>query len=109
MNMGRLQVMNENDVQLLLDLGIVDPRADEYSAWTAWYKFLDELGGPVGDRARALGPQPTPGCQDPSHPNYAEYFGDDRVQKLVNQMTPAEKIELRDRTLAACGNKRGGR
>jgi len=105
MFLERLTVMRKIDCELLIQLGIIDPRCDEYSAFVAWYQMLTELRV-VGKRARDAEPPPPPGCHHPSHPNYEEFFGDDRVQKTVSKLTPAEKIELRDRTLAACTTRK---
>ena len=82
-----LQVMQSAEVSLLLDLGVLDERADEGTAFTLLGMVIHD---PVVFR-RLLDLPPTQ-----PRDNYAG------LHAVVQAMPPAEKQALQDRVLAKC-------
>jgi hypothetical protein len=98
LNINKLQVMRSIDVQLLLESGILDPRADEGTAWMVWGKLCKDPI--VAERTRIVKSRPE--NQPPNDPNLTGIFIYDAVQIVEQEMTAAEKVALRDRVIAAC-------
>ena len=102
MFLDRLTVMRKIDCELLIDLGIVDSRADEGTAWVVWGKLCKDPV--VSVRTREVNARPE--NQYPQDPNQTGIFIYDAVQIVEQEMTPAERVALRDRVLAACQRRK---
>lgn len=84
--------METEQLQFMCDIGILNPRADEFTAYLLWGKVIAD---PV------LWKMKVAACNDPEI--QALPPGDPRAS-LYNRLTAQEKIELRDRVFATCGN-----
>jgi hypothetical protein len=98
MVLDRLKVMRKIDVRMLFDLGIVDPHADEFTAYVVWGKLCTDPI--VAERAAVVWARPE--NQYPSCPNQTGIFCYDAVQIVEQEMSESEKVALRDRVIAAC-------
>lgn len=83
---------------MLIDLGVLDPRADEFTAYTLMGKLVRNLSGLTAALPR-----------DPECPamidrkivrEYETNYGG--VHAVIGGMTRAQKELLRDRIIAAC-------
>jgi hypothetical protein len=86
--------MQTEDIQVLVDLGVLNPRADELSAYTVWGLLLKDPI--VWQRKLAL----------PRDPKYPAMIPTGAVHTVVAAMTAKEKEELRDRILDKCENRK---
>jgi hypothetical protein len=81
--------MRTDDIQFMVDIGILNPRADEFTAFLLWGKVIAD---PVlRKRMVAL-------CDD------RILSLDDPRRNVRATLTDQDKIELRDRVLATCRN-----
>ena len=89
MSLMRLQVLREEQIQLLLDLGVLDPRADEGTAYRIWGALLAD---PIFRIMRWT-------IRDPKRPSVVPYSA---TFTAVASMSRAEKDALAERIIAAC-------
>lgn len=82
--------MRTENIQLLVSLGILNPRADELTAHFVWGELLRD---PIIWRRSSALPR------DPEFPAMVPFNATHLVCKA---MTAAEKVELRERILAKC-------
>jgi hypothetical protein len=86
--------MQTEDLNMLISLGVLDPRADELSAMIVWGVFLRDPV--VFQRAGAL----------PRDSKYPAMLTPDAENKVVAAMSPVEKEELKHRILAKCTDRK---
>jgi hypothetical protein len=88
--------METTEIQLLVDLGVLNPRADEFSALTVWGMLIKDPV--VWKRKIAL----------PRNPRYPAMIAHDAEFIVIAAMTADEKKQLADRILAKCANRKPG-
>lgn len=82
--------MRTEDIQVMVDVGILNPRADELTAFLVWgFVLADPI---VWQKKLALL------RTDP----YKAMIPEGGARKVIAAMTAAEKEELRERILAKC-------
>jgi hypothetical protein len=86
--------METEDLQLMVDIGILHPRADEGTCFLVWGKVIrDPI---VRKRSSAL----------PRDPAYPAMIPMGATRAVIEAMSEAEKAELCERILAACKNRK---